>query len=110
VVSRPFVDGSPPKLMNSLREVAGALFAPSSCSFRVCSFSTRAESDLIKVMYAWNCERLSRGPRLNDHRMGSTSMARKSLSTWLPIALKTSSAAIYELVSICIVIPASAFE
>jgi len=52
VVSNPFVEGRPPKLMNSLREVAGALFAPSSCSFRVCSCSTRADSDLISVMYA----------------------------------------------------------
>ena len=49
-VSRPFVAGKPAKLMNSLREVAGALFAPSSCSFRVCSFSTRADRDLISTM------------------------------------------------------------
>jgi hypothetical protein len=80
-VSKPFEDGRPPKLMNSLRDVAGALFAPNSCSFRVCSFSTRAESDLISVMYAWNCARFSRGPRLNCHMVGRMSVARKSLST-----------------------------
>jgi hypothetical protein len=49
-VSKPLDEGRPPKLINSLREVAGALLAPNSCSFRVCSFSTRAESDLISVM------------------------------------------------------------
>ena len=51
-VSRPLVPGRPPKLMNSFRVVAVALFAPSSCNFRVCSFSTRADSDLIRTMYA----------------------------------------------------------
>jgi hypothetical protein len=93
-VSSPFIPGRPPKLMNSFREVAGALLAPSSCNFRVCSFSTREDNDLISVMYAWNCPRLSSGPRLNCHNMGKTSTARKSLSTWEPIALNTSKAAI----------------
>lgn len=94
VESSPPVPGSPLKLMNSLRDVEGALFAPNSWSFLVCSFSTREESDLMSVMYAWNWFRFRRGPRLKFHRIGSTSIARKSLSIWLPIALKTSSAAI----------------
>lgn len=50
VVSKPFVVLGPPKLINSLRVVAEALLAPSSWSFRVCSFSTRADIDLINVM------------------------------------------------------------
>lgn len=40
----------PPNVMNSFRVVAVALLAPSSCNFRVCSPSTRADIDLIKVM------------------------------------------------------------
>lgn len=48
--SKPFAAGGPPKLMNSFREVAVVLLAPSSCSFRVCSCSTRAEVDLISVI------------------------------------------------------------
>jgi hypothetical protein len=51
-VSRPFVALGPPKLMNSLRVVAVALLAPSSWSLRVCSCSTRADIDLINVIYA----------------------------------------------------------
>jgi len=50
VESKPFAADGPPKLMNSFREVAVVLLAPSSCSFRVCSRSTRAEVDLINVM------------------------------------------------------------
>ena len=50
VVSNPFVVPGPPKLMNSLRVVAVAPLAPNSCSFRVCSFSTRADMDLISVI------------------------------------------------------------
>lgn len=50
VPSSPLVVLIPPKLINSLRVVAGALFAPSSCSFRVCSFSTRALRDLMRPM------------------------------------------------------------
>lgn len=92
--SKPLVVGGPPKVMNSFLVVAVALFAPSSCSLRVCSFSTRADVDFMRVMYAWNCGRLRRGPKLNDHRIGRISIAKKSLSTWLLIALKTSSAAI----------------
>ena len=48
--SRPFDVLGPPKVMNSFRVVAVALFAPSSCSLRVCSPSTRADMDLIKAM------------------------------------------------------------
>ena len=97
VVSKPLDAGGPPKLINSLRVVAVVLLAPSSCSFLVCSCSMREEVDLIKAMYAWNCGRLSKGPRLNCHRIGRTSIARKSLSTCGAIALKTSWAAICNL-------------
>lgn len=92
--SKPLAAGGPPKVINSLRVVAVEPFAPSSWSLRVCSFSTRAEVVLMRLMYAWNWGRLSSGPKLNCHRMGRTSMARKSLSTWLLMALNTSSAAI----------------
>jgi len=81
LVSKPLVADGPPKDMNSLRVVAVELFAPSSCSLRVCSFSTRADVILMRLMYDWNCCRLSKGPRLNCHSIGSTSIARKSLST-----------------------------
>lgn len=81
LVSKPLVTDEPPKDMNSLRVVAVVLFAPSSCSLRVCSFSTRADIALMRLMYDWNCCRLSKGPKLNCHRIGSTSIARKSLST-----------------------------
>lgn len=47
LMSRPLVPGKPPKLISSFRDDAVPLFVPSSCSFRVCSFSTRAESDLM---------------------------------------------------------------
>ena len=50
--SNPLLVLGPPKVMNSLRVVAVALFAPSSWSLRVCSFSTRADVDLMSVMYA----------------------------------------------------------
>lgn len=50
VVSKPFDVGGPPKLINSLRVVAVALLAPSSCSFLVCSCSMRDEVDLINIM------------------------------------------------------------
>lgn len=50
VESSPFMGLGPPKLINSLRDVAVALLAPSSCSLRVCSFSIRADVDLIKAM------------------------------------------------------------
>ena len=99
LVSKPLVADGPPKDMNSLRVVAVDPFAPSSCSLRVCSFSTRADVVLMRFIYAWNCCKLSSGPKLNDHKMGSTSIARKSLSTWWLIALKTSSAAICRCVS-----------
>ena len=50
LVSKPLVVLGPPKVMNSLRVVAAEPFAPSSCSLRVCSFSTRADVDLMRVM------------------------------------------------------------
>jgi len=52
LVSKPLVVDGPPKVMNSFRVVAVALFAPSSCSLRVCSFSTRADVILMRLMYA----------------------------------------------------------
>lgn len=48
--SNPFDAAGPPKLMKASRVVAVALLAPNSCSFRVCSCSTRAEVDLINAM------------------------------------------------------------
>lgn len=99
LVSKPLVADGPPKDMNSLRVVAVEPFAPSSCSLRVCSFSTRADVDLIRLIYAWNCCKLSSGPKLKFHKIGSTSIARKSLSTWVLMALKTSSAAICTIIS-----------
>lgn len=50
LASNPLLTLGPPKLMNSLRVVAVALFAPSSCNLRVCSFSTRADMVLIRAM------------------------------------------------------------
>jgi hypothetical protein len=50
LVSKPFVVLGPPKVMNSLRVVACELFAPSSCSLRVCSFSTRTDVLLMRLM------------------------------------------------------------
>jgi hypothetical protein len=81
LASKPLTADGPPKDMNSFRVVAVELLAPSSCSLRVCSFSTRADVVLMRLMYDWNCCRLSSGPKLNCHKMGSTSIARKSLST-----------------------------
>lgn len=54
VAATPFEPPRLPKLIKSFRgvETLVALFAPSSCSFRVCSFSTRDESDFMSVMYA----------------------------------------------------------
>jgi hypothetical protein len=48
--SKPLLTDGPPKVMNSLRVVAVELFAPNSCSFRVCSFSTRAEVVLMRLI------------------------------------------------------------
>lgn len=52
VVSKLLTPPVPPKLINSFRDVAtwDELLAPSSCSFLVCSTSTRLDNDLIKVM------------------------------------------------------------
>lgn len=50
VVSKLFDAGGPPKVMNSFLVVAVVPLAPSSCSFRVCSFSIRADIDLIRVI------------------------------------------------------------
>jgi hypothetical protein len=50
LVSKPLVVLGPPKVMNSLRVVTCALFAPSSWSLRVCSFSTRTDVLLMRLM------------------------------------------------------------
>jgi hypothetical protein len=50
VVSEPFGTLRPPKLMNSLRDVAVEPLAPNSCSLRVCSPSIRDDMDLINVI------------------------------------------------------------
>lgn len=50
VVSKPFAVLGPPKVMNSLRVVTVALFAPSSWSLRACSTSTLPDIDLMRVM------------------------------------------------------------
>lgn len=51
LVSKPLtLEGGPPKLINSLRVVAVALLAPNSWSLRVCSFSIRADMDLIRAI------------------------------------------------------------
>lgn len=80
--------------MSFVRLTAAVLLADNSCSFRVCSCSMRFERDFVNAINAWNCSRLSSGPRLKAHMMGKTSIARKSESTVVPMALKTSSAAI----------------
>jgi hypothetical protein len=82
-VSSPLLAATPPKLMKSFRDAETVVDAPvpSSCSFRVCSFSTRDDNDFMRAMYAWNCARLSSGPRLNCHNIGRTSIAKKSAST-----------------------------
>ena len=70
------------------------VFEDSSRSFFVCSCSIFVDNDLMRLMNSWNCWRLSNGPRLNVHKAGSTSIARKSVSAILPTCLKTASAAI----------------
>lgn len=50
LASNPLVIEGPLKLINSLREVDVALLAPNSWSLRVCSFSTRADMDLMRAM------------------------------------------------------------
>jgi len=81
--------------MKSARLADEAFVADNSCSLRVCSASIRAERDLIKDMKAWNCERLSRGPKDMAQRIGRTSMARKSASAIFAISRKTSRAAVW---------------
>jgi len=52
LVSKPLVAAGPPKAMKSFRVAALPLLAPSSWSFRVCSFSMRCDMNLMSVMYA----------------------------------------------------------
>ena len=65
-----------------------------SLSFLICSCSIRADRLLMRFMKAWNCWRLSSGPRLKLHKIGNASMARNSASAILPTCLKTARAAI----------------
>ena len=60
-----------------------------SLSLRVCCCSIFEDKFLIKSMYSLNCCKLSSGPRLKDHKIGSTSMARNSQSAILPTCRKT---------------------
>lgn len=86
---------TPPKARkSSLEPAVPALACPdSSCSFLVCSSSTRRESFLMSSMNVWNCFRSSNGPRLMLHRIGSISMATKSASADSPTMRRTLSAA-----------------
>lgn len=66
----------------------------SSCSFLICSVSIFVDSFLIRSMKHLNCCRFRSGPRLKFHRIGRTSVARKSASAIEPTCLKTLRAAI----------------
>lgn len=85
---------SVPKDMKSSFGSDEPLDWPSSCSFLVCSSSTRAESDLTRSMNCLNCSRFSSGPRLMFHSAGKISMATKSASAAFPTTLHTFRAAI----------------
>ena len=65
-----------------------------SRNFLDCSCSIFKEIVLMSVIYAWNCSRLSRGPRLKLHKVGNIFMARKSTSAIFPTSLNTVKAAI----------------
>jgi len=91
--SPPFVEevnaGTLPKDMKSSLLFVCPFEPARSCSFRDCSDSTRAERLLMSSMKAWNCCRLSRGPRLMLHNTGRTSIATKSASTTVPTCRRT---------------------
>lgn len=85
----------PPKDMKSSLRAAPEPFVPeSSCSFLVCSVSTRDERLLMRSMNDWNCFRSRSGPKLMLHNTGRMSKATKSASATPPTCLKTLSAAI----------------
>ena len=79
-------------------DVANSLVLPDSAAkarnLRVCSDSMRPEVVLMSSMNCVNCAMLSSGPNANAHRMGSTSVARKSASAICPICLNAARAAI----------------
>lgn len=84
---------------NARKSSLGAAFAPlevpdSSCSFLVCSSSTRLESSLISAMNVWNCFKSNSGPKLMLHSTGRMSIATKSASATCPTIRKTFKAAI----------------
>lgn len=88
------VPATAPKDMKSSFAIEAPLDWPSSCSFLVCSSSTRADNDLIRSMNCLNCSRFSSGPRLMCHNVGRISMATKSASATCPTTLHTFRAAI----------------
>lgn len=86
---------NPPKA--SISSVAAAV-APfedpdNSCSFLVCSSSTRRDRFFISSMNVWNCLRSSSGPRLMLHNVGRISNATKSASAIWPTMRRTFRAA-----------------
>lgn len=66
---------------------------PSSCSFLVCSDSTRVESVFINSIKDLNWFRSRSGPKLIDQRTGNISNATKSPSATPPTSRRTLSAA-----------------
>lgn len=91
----PFVGNAfeVPKDIKSSLDAFTPFDPPSSCSFLVCSDSTRLERLLISSMKDWNCFRSSRGPKLMVHRVGKMSIATKSTSATPPTCRMTFSAA-----------------
>ena len=61
-------DVAPNDIKSSLPLALDPLAPPSSCSFLVCSDSTREERLLMRSIKDWNCSRLSKGPRLILHK------------------------------------------
>ncbi len=88
---------TPPNAKKSSFGVAArppSVTVESSCSFLVCSSSTRLESTLINSMKDWNCFRLRSGPKLIFQRIGRISIATKSASATSPTTRRTVRAAI----------------
>lgn len=96
LVASNVVPDTPPKAIKSSFGVATrpSVTAESSCSFLVCSSSTRLERDLINSIKDWNCLRLRSGPRLIFHKIGRISIATKSASATSPTTRRTLKAAV----------------
>ena len=91
-VKKPLVD---PELIKSFGfEVSFTFELDKSRNFLICSVSIFADIFLMRSMNPWNCDRLRRGPRLKLQSMGSTSIARKSVSAIRPTCRITARAAI----------------